>query len=131
LGKACEDARIETIRLGQGAEGLCKATDLARIDHRHRQGRDQQFGHQGALKPTRGFQDDQTRLHGVQDLDQAAQTGSLILDREGLLGTRDIHIERRLRDSDADPRRLSSHRQTSLDPTLQNRAFSPGNCSGC
>lgn len=131
LGKAREDARIETIRLGQVAEGLRKVPDLTWIDHRHRQGCDQQFGDQGAFEPTRRLQHDQTRLLGLQGLDQASDAVRIMRDRERLLGKRNVHIQRRLRDVDANPTYLGIHGHASPYPALQNRALRPGNCSGC
>ena len=107
------------IGLGQSACGASEAADLARVDHRDRQGGRGQGGGEADLQAAGGLEHDQRRLKGEQAaLDQRRYLLLAVVDREALTGGAQVHLEPVLGDVDADEDRYLVHDPVSLDTGL-------------
>jgi hypothetical protein len=66
------------IRLSQPPDGFGNVTCLAGIDHRHRQSSRGQRRNHGPLVASRGFEDDQIGLHGLESCHQGGNPAVII-----------------------------------------------------
>ena len=100
LAEAGNHARIQPIGLGQDAQAAGEVADLARIDHGHRVAGRHQRGQHSVLVAPGGFDHNQTVSDGRQFIEQLAEPGRVVLDREALVFGQKAHIQRMLGDVD-------------------------------
>ena len=118
LGEMSDRLGIQAVGLGQSAHRPREAADLARVDHRHRQGSRGQGRGEADLQAAGGLEHDQRRLKGEQALDQRRYLLLAVVDREALAGGAQVHLEPVLGDVDADEDRYLVHDPVSLDTGL-------------
>jgi len=110
-----QDRGIDAIGLGQLSSGLGEVSDLAWVNHGHRDLGANQSRHDLTFKTTGGFQDDQAWLKFLQVLDQGLDAGFIVSHRQGLGDRAYSDIELCFADVDTDKDEGSFQRTILLD----------------